>query len=199
MIKIAITPEVETKNESRFIMEILDAGWNYVHLRRPSASITEIRKLIESLPQRYHERLRLHGHFELINEFNLGGLHLNHRCPAAPELYRGKCSRSCHSLKDISNSDDCDYVTLSPIFDSISKHGYKAAFSEEELLAINRDNVIALGGVNAKRIDVIKRYPFAGFAMLGFLFNSRDTDELKSKLKLIDTKVQYATIYNTSK
>lgn len=189
MIKIAITPDIEINNESRYIMEILDAGWDYVHLRRPSATKTEMRKLIESIPQLYHKRLRLHGHFELVNEFNLGGLHLNRRCPTPPSLYRGTLSRSCHTLKDIDNSDDCDYVTLSPIFNSISKQGYNAAFTESELLSIPHNKVIALGGVNIDRIEIIKRYPFAGFAMLGFLFDSKDTAELKSKLKLIETKI----------
>lgn len=64
-----------------------------------------------------------------------------------------------------------DYVTLSPVFDSISKSGYMAAYSHEELLRLSGapTKVIALGGVNPERIDFLKRYNFTGFAMLGAL------------------------------
>ena len=36
---IAITPEVTQKHELEFIMAILDSGFSYVHLRKPSFSI----------------------------------------------------------------------------------------------------------------------------------------------------------------
>lgn len=187
LIKIAITPETAVHDEARFIRCILDAGWDYIHLRRPTASMTEMRRLIESIPQQYHSQLKLHGHFELTHEFNLGGLHLNHRCPMPPALYKGNISRSCHSLQEIASSENCEYLTLSPIYDSISKHGYKAAFTDEQLKNIPKDkNVIALGGITPERINDLKQYPFAGFAMLGYLFENADLQDLKSKLRIID-------------
>lgn len=182
MLRIAITSEDISPIEHQMIAMILDAGWDYVHLRHPSASITDMRRLIQDIPQRYYRQLRLHGHFELLNEFNLGGIHLNHRCPKAPILYNGAISRSCHSIEETMQYKEYDYVTLSPIFDSISKHGYKAAFSDSQLRMLPDNRVVALGGITPERISQIKHYPFFGYAVLGYLFGVDNLAELKNRL-----------------
>jgi len=172
MIRIAITPEVETDSESRVITRLLDTdGFDIVHLRHPGASLRDIKRIIEDIPQRLHSRLRLHGHFELTYEFNLGGIHLNRRCPEPPAHYSGAMSRSCHSIEELYRYPECDYLTLSPIFDSISKPGYRAAFTPEQLRSIPPGRVIALGGITPERVAALADYPFAGYAMLGHIFS----------------------------
>lgn len=171
MTAIAITPErlENERHEAAAACALLDAGWHRIHLRHPGASRTDVRKLIEAIPQAFHSCLVLHGHFDLCNDFNLGGLHLNHRCPDAPALYRGALSRSCHSIDELRKCTGLAYATLSPIFDSISKQGYHSAFTGETLSALDDipTPVIALGGVTPERIPYLKRYNFNGFAMLG--------------------------------
>lgn len=167
---IAITPEEIQPGEAQWITRLLDGQWDTVHLRHPAASLTDMRRLIEAIPQRHHRRLRLHGHFELTSQFNIGGLHLNRRCPAPPAFYSGPISRSCHSVSEIIASADCDYVTLSPVFDSISKQGYRAAFSPEQLRQLDEvtsPQVIALGGITPERVPDLSRYNFSGFAVKG--------------------------------
>ncbi len=44
-------------------------------------------------------------------------------------------------------------------------------------------NAVALGGVTPLRIDAVNQYPFIGYAVLGYLFNSNSIDELRQKLK----------------
>lgn len=169
-IRIAITTEEITDSEPSIVTRILDSGWDMVHLRHPRASLREMRNLIEAIPQRYHSRLRIHGHFSLTNEFNLGGIHLNRRCPAVPDNYSGPHSRSCHSIDEAKAATDCDYVTLSPIFDSISKVGYKAAFTHSELLRLNEFHspvVIALGGITPEKTTLLNNYNFGGYAVSG--------------------------------
>lgn len=190
MRRIAITPEEISPIEHRMIATILDAGWDGVHLRHPDASIVDMRRLITDIPQKYYRKLRLHGHFELLNEFNLGGIHLNRRCPDAPRLYNGARSRSCHSLEELTLYPDCDYLTLSPIFDSISKQGYRKAFSDEELTMIPPGRIIALGGITPKQIAGLKRYPFAGYAVLGFLFGAKSIQELQERLYLFENETK---------
>ena len=112
MMRIAVTGTDPRHDEGEWIATILREGWDAVHLRHPAASLSEMRRLIESVPQQFHSRLRLHGHFELINEFNVGGLHLNRRCPAPPANYRGGLSRSCHTIEEIATADShLEYVT----------------------------------------------------------------------------------------
>lgn len=176
MFKIAITPEeIDERNEALAVTLLLDNGWDRVHLRHPRASRRDMINLLENIPQKYHNRLVLHGHFDLTNEFNLGGLHLNHRCPEPPALYNGALSKSCHSLSEVREAADAGryaYVTLSPVFDSISKAGYKSRFDREELKGLGDITtlpVIALGGVDFTRLGEINSYGFSGFAMLGAL------------------------------
>lgn len=193
LIRIAITPEAPFLLEPIFLREILYRGWDMVHLRHPSATLNEMRDIIEAIPQKYHNRLRLHGHFELTNSFNLGGLHLNSRCPLPPANYTGPVSRSCHSWEEVTQSSDCDYVTLSPVFDSISKEGYKGIFSKFDLNEVNKapisdvtPKVIALGGVDTGRIETVKRLGYDGYAVLGALMGASSLYELRLKLDQFD-------------
>lgn len=189
MIKIAITPEIPNVNETAYIAAILDAGWDYVHLRHPSLSKLEMKTLLHSIPQRFHDRLKLHSHFDLTKEFYLGGLHLNSRSSSAPISYAGKISRSCHTIEELADSQRYEYVMLSPIYNSLSKKGYNAAFTDAELRSISAKNVIALGGVTANCLKHLQQYNFAGFAMLGYLFQSANNNELISRLNLIETNL----------
>lgn len=187
MMRIAITGTEPRPDEGEWIATILREGWDAVHLRHPAASLNEMRRVIESVPQQFHSRLRLHGHFELTNEFNIGGLHLNSRCPAPPANYRGRLSRSCHSVGEIASADSAlEYVTLSPVFDSISKPGYTAAFSDSDLSEIETFSspiVIALGGVTPRHIDVIRRWGFGGYAVLGYLWEATGRHDLVDRLR----------------
>lgn len=172
MKRIAITPEIlDGRTEPLLIRTILESGWDRVHLRHPAASRNEIQRVIEAIPQELHGRIVLHGHFDLVNYFNLGGLHLNHRCQTAPANYHGALSKSCHSIDEVNRSADYNYVMLSPIFDSISKLGYRSAFTSKELSALPRASVpvIALGGIDPSRIASVREFGFDGFAMLGAL------------------------------
>lgn len=185
MMRIAVTPPDIMEDEPRRIMAILDAGWDKVHLRHPSATLSEMRRLIEAIPQRMHGRLRLHGHFELLNEFNLGGIQLNSRCPVPPTNYTGRYSRSCHTVEETRATTECDYVTLSPIFDSISKQGYHSEFRKEDFAVLPTGKVIALGGVTPDNTATLRQYPFAGYAVLGYLFGV-PFDEFARRLQQFD-------------
>lgn len=178
------------------VCDILNAGWDMVHLRHPDATLRDMRNLIEAIPQQYHRRLRLHGHFELLTSFNLGGIHLNRRCPVIPAYYNGPHSRSCHSIDEIRECEDCDYITLSPIFDSISKSGYKAAFEKKSLEKIDKTGpsgvkikVIALGGVTPENISEIKSLDFDGLAVLGALTAADDMEDFTRRLKAFDKAI----------
>lgn len=173
-LKIAITKPDFISGEAAMIERLLDGGIDYVHIRKPGASLRDVKNLIEDIPYRLRKRLRLHGHFELLNEFNLGGVHLNSRCQAAPPAAL-LISRSCHSMKEIEDYDKFEYITLSPIYDSISKPGYLSAFDLNKIKEkIKGKNVIALGGVVPEKFGQLKEAGFAGAAMLGCVWEDID-------------------------
>ena len=77
----------------------------------------------------------------------------------------------------IEHKSHCDYLFLSPIFDSISKQGYTHHFSEEELIEAREKGIIdrqvfALGGVEADKLPLLQSYGFGGAALLGSLWKN---------------------------
>jgi thiamine-phosphate pyrophosphorylase len=63
-------------------------------------------------------------------------------------------------------------MSLSPIFDSISKQGYHAAFTckqieEARLQGLIDERVMALGGVTFSKIEEVKQMGFGGAMILG--------------------------------
>lgn len=192
VLRIAVTPERPClPGEPALIGAVLDAGWHRVHLRHPGATAGEMRRLIEAVEPRHRTRLRLHDLPELALEFDLGGLHLNGRMTAVPAGYEGAVSRTCHSIAEVLEADAegrYDYLTLSPIFDSVSKRGYRGAFSgaELEMLAGTATPVIALGGVTPERTGLLKRYNFAGYATLGALPWGGSVDEMRRQLMMFN-------------
>lgn len=172
-MRIAITPHDILSDEPERIISLLNEGWTYVHLRHPDASIRDIQNIIEAIPQKLHSKLRLHGHFELIHSFNIGGLHLNHRCPIPPPGFTEKLSRSCHTPAELCNQRNMEYVTFSPVFPSISKHGYTPAYTLEQIAAaISRASVpvVALGGVTPDKATLLQQIGFSGYACLGSIW-----------------------------
>lgn len=170
---IVITSPGFLQGEADFIDRLFGHGLDRLHLRKPGADIGECRRLLDGISREWLPRIVVHDNFGLCREYGLGGVHLNGRNPMAPPNHDGSVSRSCHSLEEISRyKGECDYLTLSPIFNSISKQGYMAAFGLGQLAAA-RDSglidsrVIALGGVTLENIPRVKELGFGGVAILG--------------------------------
>lgn len=170
---IVITSPGFLQGEADFIDRLFGHGLDRLHLRKPGADIWECRRLLDGISREWLPRIVVHDNFGLCREYGLGGVHLNGRNPMAPPNHEGSVSRSCHSLEEISRyKGECDYLTLSPIFNSISKQGYMAAFGPGQLAAA-RDSglidrrVIALGGVTLENIPRVKELGFGGVAILG--------------------------------
>lgn len=169
---IVITSPGFLQGEADFIDRLFNHGLDRLHLRKPGADIGECRRLLDGISREWLPRIVVHDNFGLCREYGLGGVHLNGRNPMAPPNHEGSVSRSCHSLEEISRyKGECDYLTLSPIFNSISKQGYMAAFGPGQLAAA-RDSglidsrVIALGGVTLENIPRVKELGFGGVAIL---------------------------------
>ena len=175
---IAITKPYCENEEAAFIRRLFESGFDIVHLRKPEADINYCRVLLEKLTEEERKKIIVHDYHILYEEYSLKGIHINKNITTLPEGYQGFKTRSCHSLEEVKMyKNDFDYVFLSPIFDSISKIGYKSAFDEDVLRkateqGIIDEKVVALGGVTFDKIPYLKELKFGGAAMMGSLGRS---------------------------
>ena len=214
MIRIAITPNKIRRDECEYISTILDAGWDRVHIRHPHIERDTLEKILKGLSASHRSRVMIHSHFSLAKEYGCG-IHLNKRCRDIPNDYNGEVSQSLHSIKSLKalnssgfsvflnflksfgnlkklkkdlkrKKQSYSYVTLSPIFASISKPGYSAQWDFAELkqsLADTEVPVVALGGITPDKAAWLKNVGFDGYAVLGYLNEAQSIEELRMRLR----------------
>lgn len=187
---IIITDTAFSKSEATFIRLLLSEGADRIHVRKPGAAETDVRRLIEALPPELYSRLSLHDHTSMAIEYGLGGVHISARNPAAPKGFSGLVSRSCHSIGEAASHPHEDYLLLSPIYDSISKQGYRSTYTDEALRDAARcgilcPRIVALGGIRPEHLPVLHAYGFGGAAFLGYIWNDATPTELMRRMEAI--------------
>ena len=190
---IIITSPEFLSGEAIFIDKLFLQGLDLLHIRKPDAPLEAYKRFLLQIPKQWYSRIVLHEHFALAEEFGLHGIHLNRRCSVAPNAFHGSISCSCHTIEEvITQKESKDYVFLSPIFDSISKVGYQAAFSPTSLKQAAIENVIdekviALGGLTANNIPLVKEWHFGGVALLGDIWKRMSDPQVDEYLNHIRT------------
>lgn len=173
--------------EAGRITALLESGAiNRIHIRKPGIADVAVMQLLDMIPRRLHSQLSLHDCHHLAAKYPGIGIHLNRRNPDITEC-SGTVSRSCHSVEELTESTTLDYVTLSPVFDSISKPGYRAITRDITTLStlLSTRRVIALGGVTPQSFGLLKELGFSGGAMLGYLwYSTRNIDDIIQEIKL---------------
>lgn len=191
---IVISGTGRSSQEIQHVIRLFNEGLETFHLRKPAYSRQQIKDYIENLPEKYHKCIVLHSHYSLALKYNVKGIHLGRKFRKKkfriwwklkklrvrrPDLL---VSTSFHSLLSLLEARrDYDYVFISPVFNSISKKGYGAAFSYNTLRATlkkTRYDVIALGGIDAGRVNEVRDLGFSGFALLGAVW-SGDRDPVE--------------------
>lgn len=178
MRRIGITPEHSVFRERERIINFLNSGYvDLFHIRKPSFTENQMREYLSFFPINTRQRLALHDWHSLAKELEIGGVHFNNRNGFSSDLIKGKrVSFSCHSIEQVNLwKDKADYLFLSPIFNSISKQGYKSNFALKDLQQLFKENildnkVVALGGVTEENINKLEEIGFSSCAILGSLW-----------------------------
>ena len=120
--------------EDKILTTLFDEGLDILHLRKPGSEPVYCERLLSLIPDTYHSRIVVHDHFYLVDEFGLMGYHLSQRNSERPLGQSAACTRTCYSLPELARyKDECSYVLLRNVFDSISEPDNKASFQPEEL------------------------------------------------------------------
>ena len=196
--------------ECVWLNRFLTAGLDMLHLRKLSNGREDTEELLKSIDSRFRNRIVLHDYPELAMKYGCG-FQFNSRNPIQSSSKVQDCNRftdeqpgslhdfsvralSCHTLEECKIASGVDFVTLSPIFDSISKKEYKGNLDMAELKGKDLAGIIALGGVTLDNINLIKEIGFSGAALLGDIWNKVDGKQLFLKfLRMRNFPLQFIT------
>lgn len=178
---VVITRELLSMEEIEPIAAILDCGCWRVHIRKPNADQEMLRSYLDVLCKRVDvKRLSMHYYHDIALEYGFGGLH---GVTSAEGVLK---SISCHSLEEVETAHEVDYLFVSPVFDSISKQGYKAAIDIDMAGALIKrglkPEVLALGGIEKSNLSVLEDAGFRNIALLGAVWrdgNEKVSDNFK--------------------
>jgi thiamine-phosphate pyrophosphorylase len=169
---IVISSPTPVPNEHEIINSLFKEGLEILHIHKPDLNKEQIKDLIGKIPSAHQKKVFMHSDF--------------------PKF---------HSLQELKeHKGKYEYAFLSPIFDSISKPGYKSKFTHrshtslpdkkgfsqiipELITAVRGKNIIALGGIDTEKIELVRKVGFAGVAVLGAVWNSKDPVEKFKKIK----------------
>ena len=187
---IIITPEKDISEEVLLINALFEAGLELLHIRKPFYNLIETRHLIDSIPVYFHPRIVIHNHYELLQDYNLKGIHLPEKVrEGAPIKQTIKVvSTPFHKMEDIlSENKHFEYAFLSPVFSSISKQDYRPSFEIQKIkdfLACPLPfPIIALGGITDENVMQVRNMGFSGAACIGYVWESQNPVERLAKLK----------------
>lgn len=190
---LVIAPEKDVENEVSILNQLFKSGLEYYHLRKPNKDYKEHCAYLNQIDAQYHNRIVVHYFHELINEFNLKGIHFQEQKRIDHidnpgqyflnlNMYGKTISSSFHEPEVLENCDfEFDYHLLSPVFSSISKEGYPGrGFNVKHI----DKRVIGMGGVTADNLKEFESLGFKGVGVLGGIWSSKEPVEVFKKMKL---------------
>src|SRR5688572_29496681 len=76
MFSITVISHAELfPGEATIIQQLFEAGMERFHLRKPGANEQAIRQLLNAIPAEWHQRIALHSHHQLVNDYDIQRLH----------------------------------------------------------------------------------------------------------------------------
>ncbi len=179
---IVISTAIAVPNEHEIINSLFEAGMEKFQLHKLNFSKEETEKFIQRISSKHRNKISLHSAFPKFHSLK----ELEEGLPLTPSEGRGT------------------YFFISPIFDSISKGGYKSNFDLQKIKQFLQKQktpsegggwgeAVALGGIDEDKIEACRTIGFAGVAVLGAIWNSKNPIEKFKQIQSLCAKNILAT------
>ncbi|SED56290.1 thiamine-phosphate pyrophosphorylase [Tenacibaculum sp. MAR_2010_89] len=189
---VLIAPEKDIENEIKILHQLFEKGLEFYHFRKPYKNYEDHVLYLNQIDKKYHDRIVVHYFHELINEFNLKGIHFQEQkrrdvLENGSQYFIGlnmigkTMSSSFHEPEELDSCDiEFDYHLLSPVFSSISKKGYEGkGFDVNHIDKM----IIGMGGINDNTIKETIQLGFQGIGVLGGVWNTENPIESFKNIK----------------
>jgi thiamine-phosphate pyrophosphorylase len=179
---LAISSPDFIPDEAALINSLFREGLVCLHIRKPESGEEEFAYLLSQIEPDFLDSIAVHQHHNLAKELGVKRLHFTEkdRKMTDPEIFKSLknsnfiLSTSIHELAEIDNlSPAFSYTFFGPVFDSISKTGYKSVLPDDFYIRpeIKKIPIIGLGGISSKNLEKVYAMNFDGAAVLGTLWN----------------------------
>lgn len=195
---LVISPTKAGHYEASVAGRLFACGLRHFILRLPRAERADYESFLEHIAPEYRRRILIAGHYELLSAYDLGGIYLPtaQYDGALPSLASWQIvGTGVHSVSElralVSKPRRLDFVLCSPVFDSISKAGYKASEVLRTLpqqIGVCPYRLIALGGMTPLGYVTACHWGYDGVAVLGDIWSARG-EELTRYLAYPEPKV----------
>lgn len=176
-MKLAImTKSTFFVEEDKILATLFEEGLDNLHLYKPDTSPIYSERLLSLLPEETYNKITVHSHFYLKEEYRLAGIHLDRTSEPIPVGYKGKISRTCFDLTELKEmKKQSAYVFLGNIFQSQSDPAAPTLNINELEYAAERGlidkKVFAIGGINADNIQLVRELGFGGVVICDDLWS----------------------------
>ena len=189
---VLIAPENDIPHEIEILHQLFQQGLAYYHLRKPFKDYQEHCGYLNQIDTKYHNRIVVHLFHELINAYDLKGVHFQEQKRIdhidnpgqyfkSLDMYGKTISSSFHDPEVLEDCEfEFDYHLLSPVFSSISKEGY-----EGKGFDVNQSDklIVGMGGITGKTVQQTLKLGFKGIGVLGGVWNMENPVESFVALK----------------
>lgn len=165
--------------EDKILTTLFDEGMECLHLNKPEASPIYSERLLSLLPDTSYNKITVHDHYYLKNEYRLAGIHIDDPETEIPRDYKGKFSRTCKCIEDLNvMKKKTEYVFLDNVFKSTDL-GERPSYVYEELKAASKKGLIdkhvyACGDITLDNIGVARELGFGGVVVCEDLWSMFD-------------------------
>lgn len=168
------------EGEADLLNQLFEEGLPCLHFRKTQQSIHPFIDLLVKIERKHYSKIIVHQYPELVEMFNLLGLHLTESArralstEALQDLIRKQhenqrqIGTSIHQKKDLDRlPKEMDYCTLSPVFSSISKQNHEPTVNWKTQDLDVPFSLVALGGISVQTLEAT--YHQRGFREVAFL------------------------------
>ncbi|MFS8616640.1 MAG: thiamine phosphate synthase [Solitalea sp.] len=189
---MVITPVQDLPREKALVRDLFAAGLPCLHLRKPGKDIQALSEYLSYFNAAERARIRVHHTRPDLLQLGIAGLHVPYSAIGRSGYANASLSTSIHHWKEYNRlGPNLAYVLISPVYDSLSKPGYRQNKEVWNLPPRPLVPIVALGGIHSRNILPLLLKGFSGAALLGAIWQQPEKsvqvfEEIKKRITIYE-------------